>query len=405
MTTGASIADPRFSIQNLLTYKIPVHDLADHGRLSLLWDGFRTRHAFKHRATANSSDRLRYSHILDALKTEEEEHKAQRRLVAGEWGRLIAGGCSSTADERTLSECFNKIPKEVEVENESVRERYPPYYPQPKLRIDMSDHMELDETGFEEAHDAVLYVPVGFCPSKYYLGHVGGDYIFRYDSFGNGHSYASPERFVFDGMVPRPQREYLMRFQISVLPRVVDMIIGILAFLPASPDFIHPNLQAIRNNADYLSARDILYLVGIWTAKFCDPATGAYSVPECLRLTGPIVEELGWLWERLDCLQLFGHLNELKTLVEKATGQSTPALSVLWDQRLAAEARRILFDEGKYGDEVLVYKLCSGRDCEVWCFLFSLVRPPCPPGGVFMIRDGMNKQFSGRDWLPQAAYP
>ncbi|KAI9158897.1 hypothetical protein HJFPF1_06899 [Paramyrothecium foliicola] len=120
-------------------------------------------------------------------------------------------------------------------------------------------------------------VKVGLQGTRYYLGHAGGDYVFRhvgpewsseaYRTVSYAPSASSVGvKFVYVGQVPRSTTECLRRLQV-VMPQVIKAIISVIGFVNrASP--LPASLVRLFEATPVISHMDLVYLSMAWDAAW-----------------------------------------------------------------------------------------------------------------------------------------
>ncbi|KAK0641499.1 hypothetical protein B0T16DRAFT_461557 [Cercophora newfieldiana] len=98
-----------------------------------------------------------------------------------------------------------------------------------------------------------------------FLGHVGGDFVFR----------CSEGRWLqYEGQVPRGNTKHLRRLREDLLPDIYTMAIIILSFDPRSGKLaVRPELAAVQTKRGFVNQRDLALLLDIWTIKFFNQDT------------------------------------------------------------------------------------------------------------------------------------
>lgn len=305
-------------------------------------------------------------HCLGALEGEVQEIIKAADAVQLEW-----------AHERTLQDHHER-----EVNRRRNSQGGP--WSQKKVRI--------GEWGDEDAKEVTVATNLSENP-KYYLGHAGGDYIFRYreeevaDPFetsseqeildirweelssGCGSSILGsdpgdqPWRFTYCGQVPRPFKEYMARLQV-VIPAWVNMMVSLVGFHRGggTAEPLDPRLRAMAG-LDMASSREELYaLVELWINEFADRAG---APPETIRnrlRRSAKPTELAYLL-RMASLSCFDALEKMAPIIELlqiSTGWSLFHMVDMEDVRTSRRALHELLHERKF-EHVLVIEVDDVR--------------------------------------------
>lgn len=118
-----------------------------------------------------------------------------------------------------------------------------------------------------------VQVPVGLLKEAPYMGHKGGNHIFRMVQDADMDDFS--KCFKYEGQVPEDSREQLRKFRIVLLPDILDMVICLLAFTPCptrgqNRQMVPQELQVIRDKQGCVNQDDIGLLLNIWQLKFRD---------------------------------------------------------------------------------------------------------------------------------------
>jgi hypothetical protein len=225
----------------------------------------------------------------------------------------------------------------------------------------------------------ILKSPWTLYGTEFYVGHRGGDYIFRWDNkIDMLVEDNDPDRFLFQGLVPRPHSEYFRRLFDVVIPDILAMIVSALAFNPANGSVMPAELGRFLHDAGRLRREDILLLGHAWRAKFYDPQADRIEVPtfmkkEMTRIDGRVAEA-GWLLRKLPNLTRRGQLGFLFWILSASTDLSIHEMAKLHETKLEREGKNILFEEKEYNGSVLVYSHPSHMVSEISNF-FPLYFP------------------------------
>ncbi|KPM34510.1 hypothetical protein AK830_g12064 [Neonectria ditissima] len=198
--------------------------------------------------------------------------------------------------------------------------------------------------------------------SRYYLGHGGGDYIFRYlgQPLTGNHDvllgWEDQEAFQYCGQVPRPQAEYLCRLE-ALAPQVVRILASVIGFHNrAGKGQLPCAISRICRKDSPLTSPDLARLAIVWNKMFPagkDPVGLMHEVAN-----NPVVEEFAWLLAVLikDRRRLLtAQLSPLVYCLERATQRNLLKIAEGRYKRLKYFAYLQLFS-GKDEGSLLVFQ-------------------------------------------------
>ncbi|KAK3368870.1 hypothetical protein B0T24DRAFT_680947 [Lasiosphaeria ovina] len=188
-----------------------------------------------------------------------------------------------------------------------------------------------------------VQVPVGLLKEAPYMGHKGGNHIFRMVQDADMDDFS--KCFKYEGQVPEDSREQLRKFRIVLLPDILDMVICLLAFTPCptrgqNRQMVPQELQVIRDKQGCVNQDDIGLLLNIWQLKFRD------DLIYTLRHSNMLALAVSW--------------DSLMQLIELASDSSFKKLLQSHHQNMEEEGLRMLYGEEGSRRRVLVY--CSQED-------------------------------------------
>ncbi|KAH6970877.1 hypothetical protein BKA56DRAFT_693630 [Ilyonectria sp. MPI-CAGE-AT-0026] len=200
--------------------------------------------------------------------------------------------------------------------------------------------------------------------TRYYLGHCGGEFVFRYwpsrqsgpHAFLGSTGATTQENFQFCGQVPRPRPEYSERFSV-VKSKVVRMFASILGHLRTHD---HSRLPGCLRSACELGGelpQDDVEDLGIkWDVAFPKGTRIPAKIRGATRLN-PAIAEFAHLVRILAKGRpaVFRDLEPLVRMVEGSTQLPLRAIAKSHYARLQKEAFKQLFS-GEYSHNLLVFQ-------------------------------------------------
>ncbi|KAK0742140.1 hypothetical protein B0T21DRAFT_408979 [Apiosordaria backusii] len=244
-----------------------------------------------------------------------------------------------------------------------------------------------------------VVIPAALVENVRFMGHLFGDHVFRLAK--NPRTRQSFKMCLqYEGQVRRPYRHYFHRFRDTVLPAILEMVISLLAFEPASTvtaqqQALPSELQRIRSKLrlNEIKPIDIEILIEAWNLRFVgfrDETTKitprirpAKLLPAAGTLTAMITyAEAAWLIYKLRQNDRWGYgtyrleWNSIIPLLEAASDLRFVDLLKHHTDRMKCEGLAMLFDKDPLVNaHVLVYcrpenvtfdcSTVSGSDSEV----------------------------------------
>ncbi|POR33673.1 Uncharacterized protein TPAR_06130 [Tolypocladium paradoxum] len=231
----------------------------------------------------DQTEQDKYGDIVARLEEEEKGRKAaevrlvrekkwwseRRRLVDLDQHEAELGVIFAAADEVQLAWAGRTNADSLNALHEELWAQARPQQLYSKVRVWVGDHADVNSKEVTVA--TTLSVP------RYYLGHQGGDFVFRYHQEDNGNGLEDlgpddesakttysmweksrwrsdwrwgpvdlPGQFQYCGQVPRHLKEYTARLEV-VLPAVVLVVVSLIGFVPDQDNLSLPEeLEQLR---------------------------------------------------------------------------------------------------------------------------------------------------------------
>lgn len=229
-----------------------------------------------------------------------------------------------------------------------------------------------------------LAVTTTLSHSRYYLGHQGGDYIFRYrdrhdaglddplnmrsmleneptwpsDIWNNPHWLSQfltddselemMNRFTYCGQVPRPQKEYMARLE-TLYPDVIAIASSIIHFLAETQGKCPCSLYQRLPPAD-LGRLAIAFLQRLWVYCMHDDRDRMVLHVQSKAKNNPKILEFAFVVARVAAVhrRILIEMGPLLTVLEAATGLTLFEMINQYDLRAAEIAHQELFRTGDF---------------------------------------------------------
>lgn len=237
--------------------------------------------------------------------------------------------------------------------------------------------------------------------TRYYLGHCGGEFVFRYcpsrqsgpNAFLGCTGVTTRDSFRFCGQVPRPRSEYSARFSV-VTSKVIRAFAGVLGYFRTHD---HGRLPCFLRRACELGSKlpldDLESLGNKWNIAFPNGTRIPSKIRVAMRLN-PVIGEFAHLFQML----ADGSPNmetDLEPLIRMVEGSSRLVLGAIAKKhfaRLETAAFKQLFS-GEYSHNLLVFQddnVMVSHLSPMWCGQgrtgYTLFRESRDPKLTFCIR-------------------